>query len=172
MKKLVLIDGNSLINRAFYATPPLSDKSGRPTNAVFGFVNMLIKMIGDISPEYIVVAFDVHAPTFRHNMYDGYKATRKPMPEDLRPQIPLLKEVLSTMGIKTYEQAGIEADDIIGTLSKRYKGETIIITGDKDSFQLVDDTTSVYFTRRGITDTEIYNAQNFKEKTQIQPLNL
>ncbi len=172
MKKLVLIDGNSLINRAFYATPPLSDKNGRPTNAVFGFVNMLVKMIGDVKPTYLVVAFDVHAPTFRHNMYDGYKSTRKPMPEDLRPQIPLLKEVLSTMGITTFEQAGIEADDIIGTLAKRYKGETIIFTGDKDSFQLVDGTTSVYFTRRGISDTEIYNAQNFKEKTQIEPLQI
>ena len=172
MEKLVLIDGNSLINRAFYATPPLSGKNGIPTNAVYGFVNMLIKVIGDVKPTYMVVAFDVHAKTFRHNMYDGYKATRKPMPEDLRPQIPLLKTVLKTIGIQTFEKAGIEADDIIGTLAKRYKGETVIITGDKDSFQLVDDTTSVYFTRRGITDTDVYSIDNFKEKTQIEPMQI
>ncbi len=169
MNKLVLIDGNSLINRAFYATPPLTDKSGRPTNAVFGFVNMLIKVIGDINPKYILVAFDRKEPTFRHNMYAEYKGTRKPMPEDLRPQIPLLKEVLTAMGISIYDQPGIEADDIIGTLSKRYKGETVIITGDKDSFQLVDETTSVYFTKRGISDIDILNNDNFLEKTGINP---
>ena len=169
MNKLVLIDGNSLINRAFYATPPLTDKNGRPTNAVFGFVNMLIKVIGDINPKYILVAFDRKEPTFRHNMYAEYKGTRKPMPEDLRPQIPLLKEVLTAMGISIYDQPGIEADDIIGTLSKRYKGETVIITGDKDSFQLVDETTSVYFTKRGISDIDILNNDNFLEKTGINP---
>lgn len=170
MNKLVLIDGNSLINRAFYATPPLSAKDGTPTNAVYAFVNMLVKLIGDIKPEYMLVAFDRHEPTFRHLAYADYKGTRKPMPEDLRPQIDLLKTVLDTMKIARFEKAGIEADDIIGTLAKRYKGETIIITGDKDSFQLVDETTSVYFTRRGISDTEIYSAENFKEKTGIEPL--
>ena len=165
MNKLVLIDGNSLINRAFYATPPLTDKSGRPTNAVFGFVNMLIKVMGDINPKYILVAFDRKEPTFRHNMYSEYKGTRKPMPDDLRPQIPLLKELLTCMGISIYDQPGVEADDIIGTLSKRYKGETIIITGDKDSFQLVDETTSVYFTKRGISDVDELTNENFFEKT-------
>ncbi len=169
MDKLVLIDGNSLINRAFYAIGPLTDKNGQPTNAVFGFVNMLIKVISDIKPKYMLVAFDVHAKTFRHKMYEEYKGTRKPMPEDLRPQIPLLKKVLEAMGISTFELAGFEADDIIGTLAKRYKGETVILTGDKDSFQLVDETTSVYFTKRGITDTEVYSMDNFKEKTGITP---
>lgn len=169
MDKLVLIDGNSLINRAFYAIGPLTDKNGQPTNAVFGFVNMLIKVISDIKPKYMLVAFDVHAKTFRHKMYEEYKGTRKPMPEDLRPQIPLLKKVLETMGISTFELAGFEADDIIGTLAKRYKGETIILTGDKDSFQLVDETTSVYFTKRGITDTDVYSIDNFTEKTGIIP---
>ncbi len=169
MEKLLLIDGNSLINRAFYATPPLSDKSGRPTNAVFGFINMLIKTINDLSPKYILVAFDRKEPTFRHEIYKEYKGTRKPMPDDLRPQIPLLKEVLQKMGICIFDKAGIEADDIIGTLSKRYKGETIIITGDKDSFQLVDSSTSIYFTKRGISDVDEYNNQNFLEKTGILP---
>lgn len=172
MNKLVLIDGNSLINRAFYATPPLSAKDGTPTNAVYAFVNMLVRIIGDIKPQYMLVAFDRKEPTFRHEMYADYKGTRKPMPEDLRPQIDLMKKVLDTMGISRYEQAGIEADDIIGSMAKRYKGDTIIITGDKDSFQLVDETTSVYFTRRGITETEIYSNENFKEKTGIEPIQI
>lgn len=169
MSKLVLIDGNSLINRAFYAINPLTDKNGAPTNAVYGFTNMLIKIISEIKPKYMLVAFDVHAKTFRHKMYEEYKGTRKPMPDDLRPQIPRLKELLSVMGIKTYECAGFEADDIIGTLAKKYQGETIIYTGDKDSFQLVDENTSVYFTKRGITDTDIYSSQNFVEKLGITP---
>lgn len=172
MNKLVLIDGNSLINRAFYATPPLSAKDGTPTNAVYAFVNMLVRIIGDIKPRYMLVAFDRKEPTFRHEMYADYKGTRKPMPEDLRPQIDLMKKVLDTMGISRYEQAGIEADDIIGSMAKRYKGDTIIITGDKDSFQLVDETNSVYFTRRGITDIDIYSNDNFKEKTGIEPIQI
>ena len=169
MNKLVLIDGNSVINRAFYATPPLSDSKGQPTNAVFGFINMLIKIIGDISPKYLIVAFDRKEPTFRHQMYSEYKGTRKPMPEDLRPQIPLLKELLKTMGITIFDKAGFEADDIIGTLAKRHDAETIIITGDKDSFQLVDESVSVYFTRRGITDIDLLSVDTFKEKTGIMP---
>ncbi|MCQ2387298.1 MAG: DNA polymerase I [Clostridia bacterium] len=172
MEKLVLIDGNSLINRAFYAMPLLTTKNGIYTNAVYGFMNMFIKMIDNIKPTKIAVAFDVHAPTFRHLKYAEYKGTRKPMPEELRPQIPLLKEVLSLMGIKTIEKAGIEADDIIGTLAKNTSYETIIFTGDKDSFQLVDDCTSVHFTKRGITDTDIYTNSNFEEKMGIKPIQI
>ena len=169
MNKLILIDGNSLIHRAFYATPILTDAKGNPTNAVYAFMNMLIKLIGEENPKYILVAFDRKEPTFRHKMFSAYKGTRKPTPDELRPQIPLLKEVLKNIGISTYEQAGLEADDIIGTLAKKYSGETVIITGDKDSFQLVDETTSVHFTKRGISDTELYNNENFKEKTGILP---
>ena len=169
MKKLVLIDGNSLINRAFYATPPLSAKDGTPTNAVYGFINMLFKLIGDDKPEYIAVAFDVHHPTFRHEMFSEYKGTRKPMPEDLRPQIPLLKEVLSILGIYTVEKPGFEADDIIGTIAKATSVKTEIITGDRDSFQLVDDETEVHFTKRGISDVDVYTVENFTEKTGITP---
>lgn len=172
MNKLVLIDGNSLINRAFYATPPLTAKDGTPTNAVYAFVNMLVKIIGDISPEYMLVAFDRHEPTFRHLKYSEYKGTRKPMPEDLRPQIDLLKKVLDAMGIARFERAGVEADDIIGSVAKSYSGQTVIITGDKDSFQLVDSTTSVYFTRKGISDIDVYSAENFKEKTGIEPIQI
>ena len=169
MEKLVLIDGNSLINRAFYAMPILSTKDGVYTNAVYGFMNMFLKMISDEKPTFIAVAFDLKAPTFRHKMYSEYKGTRKPMPEELRPQIPLLKEVLSLMGIRTIEQEGIEADDIIGTIAKATDVKTIIITGDKDSFQLVDEQTEVHFTKRGLTDVEIYNLDNFYEKTNLNP---
>lgn len=169
MEKLVLIDGNSLINRAFYATPLLTAKDGTYTNAVYGFVNMLFRMLSDVKPTYLAVAFDLKAPTFRHKLFSEYKGTRKPMPEELRPQIPLLKEVLSLMGIKIFELEGFEADDIIGTIAKATDVKTIIITGDKDSFQLVDEQTEVHFTKRGISDMDIYNLDNFTEKTEITP---
>ena len=126
MNSLVLIDGNSLINRAFYATPPMSTKDGTPTNAVYAFINMLIKIIGDIKPEHILVAFDRKEPTFRHGMFSDYKGTRKPMPEDLRPQIDLLKAVLDALGIARFEMPSIEADDIIGSASKKFKKETLL----------------------------------------------
>lgn len=169
MEKLALIDGNSLINRAFYAMPLLTTKDGTFTNAVYGFMNMFFKMLADDKPTRIAVAFDVHAPTFRHDMYKEYKGTRKPMPEELRPQIPLLKEVLKAMGVYTLEKAGLEADDIIGTIAKNTQMKTVIFTGDKDSFQLVDEETEIHFTRRGITETEIYDDKNFKEKTGLIP---
>lgn len=172
MSKFILIDGNSLINRAFYATPPMQAKDGTPTNAVYAFLNMLVKMIGEMSPEYILVAFDRKEPTFRHAMYAEYKGTRKPMPDDLRPQIDLMKEVLDALNIRHFERAGFEADDIIGTLAKRHFADTIIYTGDKDSFQLVDEQTSVYFTRRGISDIDIYSADNFVDKVGIAPVNI
>ncbi len=169
MEKLVLIDGNSLINRAFYAMPLLTTRDGAYTNAVYGFMNMFFKMLSDECPTYVAVAFDLKAPTFRHKIYGEYKGTRKPMPEELRPQIPLLKEVLSDMGIKTFEKEGSEADDIIGTIAKATDVKTIIITGDKDSFQLVDEQTEVHFTKRGISDIEVFTFENFKEKTEITP---
>lgn len=169
MEKLVLIDGNSLINRAFYAMPILVTKVGVPTNAVYGFMNMFFKMLSDEKPTYVAVAFDLKAPTFRHKMYAEYKGTRKPMPEELRPQIPMLKEVLGLMGVTCLEKEGIEADDIIGTIAKHTDIETIIYTGDKDSFQLVDPQTKVYFTKRGITETDVYDADNFEQKTGITP---
>ena len=122
MEKLVLIDGNSLINRAFYAMPLLTANDGTPTNAVYGFMNMFFKMLQDVNPTYVAVAFDLKAPTFRHKMYSEYKGTRKPMPEELRPQIPLLKKVLTTMGVRCIEKEGSEADDIIGTIAKSTAG--------------------------------------------------
>lgn len=169
MNNLILIDGNSLINRAYYATPPLSSKDGRPTNAVYAFVNMLVKLISEVKPEYILVAFDRKEPTFRHKMYADYKGTRKPMPDDLRPQVELLKTVLDEMKISRYECAGIEADDILGASSRKFPVNSIIVTGDKDSFQLVGERTSVYFTKRGISDVEIYDNDNFTDKTGLIP---
>ena len=170
--ELVLIDGNSLINRAFYATPMLTAPDGTPTNAVLSFVNMLLKIEEDHNPKYIIVAFDRKEPTFRHKMYAEYKAGRHATPEELLVQIPIMKRVLDAMGICHYEKAGFEADDIIGSLAKKYPYSTAIYTGDKDTFQLVDSTTSVYFTKRGTTDLDIYNEQNFKEKTEINPIQI
>lgn len=169
MEKLVLIDGNSLVNRAFYAMPLLSTKDGVYTNGVLGFLTMFFKSLSDIKPDYVAVAFDLKAPTFRHKMYDEYKGTRRPMPQELRGQIPLLKEILTLMNIRIFEKEGFEADDIIGTLAKNTKIKTVIITGDRDSFQLVDKTTSVYFTRRGISDVDIMTADNFTEKNGLTP---
>lgn len=173
MDKFVLIDGNSLINRGFYATPPMSSSKGEPTNAVYAFCNMLIKIITDINPKYMLVAFDRREPTFRHAMFTDYKGTRKPSPPDLHPQIETLKNVLDAMDIKRFELAGFEADDIIGTIAHKFQQvETVIITGDKDSFQLVDDNTCVYFTKRGITELDVYNHLNFKEKMGINPIQI
>ena len=117
--KLVLIDGHSILNRAFYGVPDLSNAEGLHTNAVYGFLNILFKILEEEAPGYLAVAFDVHAPTFRHELYAEYKGTRKPMPEELRQQVPVMKQVLAAMGICTVEQAGLEADDILGTLAKR-----------------------------------------------------
>ena len=169
MEKLVLIDGNSLMNRAFYATPVFTTKSGVPTNGVFGFVKLLLKIISDKKPSYLAVAFDVHAPTFRHKMYDAYKAGRKPMPDDLAAQMPILKDVLKLMGIKICELPGYEADDIIGTLSKKFNVHSYIYTGDRDSYQLVDEKTNVCFTRKGVSDILELAIENFKDEIGITP---
>lgn len=170
MDILVLIDGNSLLNRAYYATRPLSTRDGTPTNAVFGFTKLLLKIIQDISPDKLIVAFDLKEPTFRHKMYKEYKATRKPMPEDLVVQVGMIKELLRSMGIAMCEKGGFEADDIIGTLSHKFPNtKSIIITGDKDSYQLVDECTDVYMTKTGVSDLLKLNAKNFEESIGYAP---
>ncbi|MBQ3505849.1 MAG: DNA polymerase I [Clostridia bacterium] len=169
MEKLVLIDGNSLLNRAFYATPVFTTKDGLPTNGVFGFVKLMLKIISDKKPNYFAVAFDLHAPTFRHQMYDQYKAGRKPMPDDLAKQMPVLKDVLRVMGIKICELQGYEADDILGTLAKKFPVHTYIYTGDRDSYQLVDETTNVCFTRKGVSDILELTAENFQDEIGLTP---
>ena len=169
MENFVLIDGNSLINRAFYATPVYTTKSGIPTNGVFGFVKLLFKILSDKKPSYMAVAFDVHAPTFRHKEFCDYKAGRKPMPDDLRAQMPILKEVLKVMGVKTVELEGYEADDLIGTLAKRFPVQTYVYTGDRDAYQLVDDTVSVCFTRKGVSDILELTGENFFDEVGLTP---
>ncbi len=162
--KLLLLDSNSLINRAFYALPTLQDRSGRYTGALFGFVSMLSKLIKSEKPTHIVAAFDVHQPTFRHLKYDGYKAKRHPMPEELKAQVPAMKELLSAMGIAVVELPGFEADDIIGTLATRSEMPTVVVSGDKDVLQLVSDKTTVLHTKKGITDVIRYTPEVLKEE--------
>ena len=118
-KKIVLIDGHSILNRAFFGLPDLTNSEGLHTNAIYGFLTIMFKILDEEKPDYLTVAFDVHAPTFRHKMYDAYKGTRKPMADELRQQVPVIKEVLCSMGIKTIECAGLEADDLLGTLKKK-----------------------------------------------------
>ncbi|MDE7395687.1 MAG: DNA polymerase I [Clostridiales bacterium] len=169
MKKIVLIDGNSLINRAYFALPPLNNAQGEPVHAVYGFATMLVKTVETVQPDCIVVAFDRHEPTFRHKMYDGYKAHRKHMPDDLLSQMPILKDMLDAMGITHVELGGYEADDLIGTLAKRFDARTYIVTGDRDSFQLVDETTSVLYTKRGITETEEITVESLQSLYSLTP---
>ena len=169
MEKLVLIDGNSLLNRAFYATPPFTAKDGFPTNGIYGFIKLLFKIISDKSPQYLAVAFDLHAPTFRHKMYGEYKAGRRPMPEELVAQLPVLKEILGLMRIKIVEKEGYEADDVIGTMSRKYPVHTYIYTGDRDAYQLVNDAVSVCFTRKGVSDILELTSENFTQETGLTP---
>ena len=169
METLVLIDGNSLLNRAYYATPVFTTKDGLPTNGVFGFVKLMLKIIADKKPTYFAVAFDLRAPTFRHGMFTDYKAGRKPMPDDLAKQVPVLKEVLSAMQIKICQIEGYEADDLLGTLAKRFDVQTYIYTGDRDAYQLVDDTTNVCFTRKGVSDILELTASNFQAEIGFTP---
>ena len=169
MEKLILIDGNSLLNRAFYATPAFTTKDGLPTNGVFGFIKLVLKIISDKNPTHFAVAFDLRAPTFRHKMYSDYKAGRKPMPDDLAAQVPVLKDVLQLMNIRICEKEGYEADDIIGTLAKKYDIQTYIYTGDRDSYQLVDATTNVCYTRKGVSDILELSSANFKDEIGITP---
>lgn len=169
MEKMVLIDGNSLLNRAFYATPLFTTKDGFPSNAIFGFVKLLLKIIGDKKPQYLAVAFDVHAPTFRHKTYDAYKAGRKPMPQELAVQMPVLKDVLHLMNIKTVELAGYEADDLIGTLSRKFPVHSYIYTGDRDAYQLVYERADVCFTKKGVRDLLQLSTDNFEAEIGLRP---
>ena len=152
MKKFIIIDGNSLMNRAFYALPLLTNTKGKYTNAMYGFINIIVKLLQENSPEYMAVAFDLKAPTFRHKLYKEYKGTRKPMPTELVGQMNDIKQVLNVMGIKIIEKSGYEADDIIGTMSRKFDEDVIIVSGDKDLFQLIKDNVVVWHTKKGISD--------------------
>lgn len=173
-EKIVLIDGHSILNRAFYGLPDLTNAEGLHTNAVYGFLTIMFKILEEEKPEYLTVAFDVHAPTFRHEMYEQYKGTRKPMAEELREQVPVIKEVLASMGIKTVECAGLEADDILGTISRRCEDqgmEVSVISGDRDLLQLATEHVKIRIpkTKQGRTEVEDYYAADVHARYQVTP---
>lgn len=173
-QRLMIVDGNSIINRAFYGIRTLSTKDNVPTNAVYGFLNIWYKYIEELDPTYVCVAFDLAGPTFRHRQFDAYKATRKGMPDDLALQMPILKEVLSAMGVKMLACEGYEADDIIGTVARLCEEQGLecdIVTGDKDDLQLATDNTKIYLTTtsRGLTQTAVYDAAAVKERYGVTP---
>lgn len=175
--KLVILDGNSIVNRAFYGIRQLSAPDGTPTNGIYGFLAILRKLIDAEKPDSLCVAFDLKAPTFRHKRYDGYKAQRKGMPEELAVQIPILKEVLDEMGILRLELEGYEADDLLGTVGKRCEAsgwDCRIVTGDKDSFQLISETTHVCHvkSRMGQTETKEYTPELFREEYGFEPVRI
>ena len=172
--RLMILDGNSIVNRAFYGVRPLTAPDGTPTNAVYGFLSIFQRIYDDIKPDAVAVSFDMKAPTFRHRACGTYKATRKPMPEELAVQMPLLKETLDAMGIRRYELEGYEADDILGTAARicEERGwECSIVTGDKDSLQLISDKTTVcnVKTARGQTETIMYTPERFHEEYGFEP---
>ena len=173
-EKIVLIDGHSILNRAFYGLPDLTNSEGLHTNAVYGFLNILFRTLEEEQPQYLAVAFDVHAPTFRHQMYADYKGTRKPMPSELREQVPMLKEVLRAMDIELVEKAGYEADDILGTFAERCEKEGMevtVVSGDRDILQLASDRIMIRMpkTVRGKTTIENYHAKEVLERYQVEP---
>lgn len=173
-EKIVLIDGHSILNRAFYGVPDLTNADGLHTNAVYGFLNIMFKILDQEKPEYLTVAFDVHAPTFRHEMFEEYKGTRKPMAEELRQQVPVIKEVLQAMGVKIVEKAGLEADDILGTISRmseRRGLEVSVISGDRDLLQLATEHVKIRIpkTKKGQTEIEDYYAEDVLNVYQVTP---
>ncbi len=176
-KKLMILDGNSIVNRAFYGIRMLNAPDGTPTNGVYGFLAILRRLMDEQKPDGVCVTFDVHAPTFRHELSDAYKATRKPMPEELRVQMPILKDVLDAMGIRRYELAGWEADDLLGTMARICEGQGVscrLVTGDKDSFQLITDATHVVHikTRMGQSETVEYDPARFEAEYGFAPIRM
>ncbi|MEK7151363.1 MAG: 5'-3' exonuclease H3TH domain-containing protein, partial [Patescibacteria group bacterium] len=177
MKKLILIDGNALVHRAFHALPPLASPKGVVINAVFGFSSILIKTIKELKPDYIAAAFDLKGPTFRHEKFAEYKIHREKAPQELYDQIPLVKDVLKAFGIPIYTKEGYEADDLIGTLTIKAKAvqdtQVIITTGDLDALQLVDGKkVSVFTLRKGVNDTVIYDEDAVFERYGLKPESL
>jgi len=171
-KKLFLLDGHSLAHRAFYALPTLTNQDGEYTNSVFGFARMLFGLIDNENPDLLSVAFDKKGPTFRHEEYEDYKADRKKMPDELSPQIPLIKEMLKALKIPIFEKEGYEADDVIGTLARMGENEdwdVVIVTGDRDALQLVTENIEVMYTNKGISDITQYTLEEVREKYELEP---
>jgi len=171
MKRLVLIDANALIHRSYHALPPLITKKGELVNAVYGFTAVLLKILKELRPNYILTAFDLPKPTFRHLEYKEYKATRPKTPKELIRQFAIVKQIVQTFNIPIFEKEGFEADDILGTITKKTGKniEDIIVTGDLDSLQLVDKNTKVFTLKRGITDTKIYDEKAVRERYELEP---
>ena len=175
MEKLLLIDGHSILNRAFYGVPLFTNTAGVHTNAIFGFLNMMFKFIDDEQPSHMVVAFDVHQPTFRHEMFKEYKGTRKPMLPELREQVPIIKDLLKKMNIDVVELPGYEADDVIGTLSKMGEANNMdvcVYSGDRDLLQLATENVTICIpkTKKGQTTIERYNTLQVKELYKVSPI--
>ena len=173
--KIVLIDGHSILNRAFYGVPDLTNSEGLHTNAVYGFLNIMFKILEEEKADHLAVAFDLKEPTFRHKMYDAYKGTRKPMPEELREQVPLMKEVLTSMNIPIMTLPGYEADDILGTLAKKNAAngvEVSVVSGDRDLLQLADTHIKIRIpkTSRGGTEIHDYYPEDVKREYQVTPI--
>ena len=174
-KKLLLVDGHSILNRAFYGMPDLTNAKGMHTGAVYGFLNILFSQLDELKPDYLTVAFDVHAPTFRHEAYAEYKGTRKAMPEELREQVPLMKKMLTAMGIEIREQAGLEADDILGTLAKKAEAQdmdVVLLSGDRDLLQIATDRITIRIprTRQGQTTIDDFRTQQVIDTYGVTPL--
>ncbi len=169
MKKFIIIDGNSLANRAFYAMPYLSNRKKQPSGAVFGFANLITKLILEQRPDYIAVAFDHARKTFRNEIYEQYKGTRRETSPDLIFQFGVIKQMLADMGVKTFEHSGIEADDIIGTASKLSGVKNILVTGDRDLLQLISPSTEVWLTRKGVTEVDVFDENALFEKYGLKP---
>lgn len=172
--KILLVDGNSILNRGFFGLPLLTDKNGVYTNAVLGFMNILLKVCEDEKPDYLTVAFDVHAPTFRHKMYEAYKGTRKPMPEELKMQLPVIREVLSSMDVHVVEMEGYEADDLLGTLAKKSEKlgiEVTLLSGDRDLLQIASENIKIAIpkTSMGKTETHLYYEKDVCEEYGVTP---
>jgi len=173
-KRLMLIDGHALAYRAYHAIPPLTSPSGEPTNATFGYANMLLKAIEDYAPDYVVATFDA-GRTFRHEEYAEYKANRAETPDDLRPQVERIKELTETLGIPIYMMDGYEADDLLGTLSRQALAEgveTIIVTGDSDTFQLITDDVKVLTPRQTFGEIVLYDADAVRQRYGLEPTQL
>lgn len=169
MEKFVVIDGNSLINRAFYGVPMLTSLSGKPSNAIYGFINMMLSVVSSEKPKYLVCVFDAGKHTFRHDMYADYKGTRGPMPEDLHTQLNDLKVLLKAMGILTVEKSEIEADDIVGSITRKFNEEFIVVSGDKDLLQLINHNTTVWLTQKGISNVLKVNEDVLMQEFGIKP---
>ena len=169
MSKLVLIDGNAILHRAFHALPPLTTKKGEPINAVYGLVSMLLRVIGDLKPTHIAVCFDRPEPTFRHKAFESYQSQRPKTANELSSQFEKAKKVLEAFGIPMFEKAGYEADDVIGTLANKVNEEVVIVTGDRDQLQLVNPRIKVYMPISGLSSAKLMGEEEVKEKMGVLP---